>query len=80
MAEFTQHSLLKRPANKRHTSRQQQLEQIHFMQNLIDSIPSPIFYKDRAGIYQGCNKAFEAYLGVSRGKPYRKVGIRSFAR
>ncbi len=44
-------------------SRQQQLA---FLQTLIDVIPTPIFYKDSQGIYVGCNKAFEAYLGRSR--------------
>ena len=33
---------------------------------LIDAIPAPVFYKDAAGVYRGCNKAFEAYLGKSR--------------
>jgi diguanylate cyclase (GGDEF)-like protein/PAS domain S-box-containing protein len=32
---------------------------------LIDAIPAPVFYKDAAGVYRGCNKAFEAYLGKS---------------
>jgi PAS domain S-box-containing protein len=30
---------------------------------ILDAIPSPIFFKDADGIYRGCNKAFEAYLG-----------------
>lgn len=34
-----------------------------FLQTLIDTIPSPIFYKDTAGIYLGCNLAFEKFLG-----------------
>jgi PAS domain S-box-containing protein len=33
------------------------------LQTIIDAIPSPIFYKDRAGVYRGCNKAFERYIG-----------------
>lgn len=37
-----------------------------FLQQLIDTIPSPIFYKDREGRYQGCNQAFQQLLGVSR--------------
>ena len=36
------------------------------IQTLIDSLPSPIFYKDLEGRYLGCNAAFEAYLGLSR--------------
>jgi PAS domain S-box-containing protein len=41
-------------------------EQLHFLQTLIDTIPNPVFYKDTRGIYLGCNRAFEAYLGRSR--------------
>ncbi|MCX8110259.1 MAG: PAS domain S-box protein, partial [Syntrophorhabdaceae bacterium] len=44
------------------------LEQINFLQVLIDTIPAPIFYKDRGGLYLGCNKAFEAYLGLPKEK------------
>ena len=44
----------------------QSAEQLHFLQTLIDSMESPIFFKDRAGIYLGCNKAFESYLGKKK--------------
>jgi diguanylate cyclase (GGDEF)-like protein/PAS domain S-box-containing protein len=37
-----------------------------FNQKIIDSVPAPIFYKDRKGIYRNCNVAFETYLGKSR--------------
>lgn len=37
-----------------------------YLQNAIDNLPSPIFYKNRAGIYVGCNKAFERYIGLDR--------------
>ncbi len=36
-----------------------------FLQTLINTIPSPVFYKDLQGRYTGCNKAFEAFLGLS---------------
>jgi len=41
-------------------------DQINFMQTLIDSIPAPLFYKDENLIYQGCNQAFQAFLGMTR--------------
>ena len=41
-------------------------ENLRFLQHLIDTIPNPIFYKDRNCIYQGCNLAFEEYLGLSK--------------
>ena len=34
-------------------------------QPLIDTIPSPIFYKDANRIYLGGNKAFDRYLGLT---------------
>ena len=37
--------------------------QLAFLQTLINTIPSPVFYKDRAGRYTGCNLAFSKYLG-----------------
>jgi len=37
-----------------------------FLKTLIDTIPSPIFYKDVDGVYRGCNKAFEDYLGLKK--------------
>ncbi|MCX6674365.1 MAG: PAS domain S-box protein [Methanothrix sp.] len=43
-------------------------EQFNFLQQLIDSIPSPIFYKDTKGVYLGCNKAFEALTGFAKEK------------
>lgn len=40
---------------------------LKFLNTLLDTIPSPIFYKDRQGIYQGCNSAFaERILGLSK--------------
>lgn len=45
---------------------QTNLEQVHFSQQLGDTIPSPIFWKDAEGRYLGCNKAFEAYIGIRR--------------
>jgi diguanylate cyclase (GGDEF)-like protein/PAS domain S-box-containing protein len=41
-------------------------EQYQFLQKLIDTMPAPIFYKDRAGIYRGCNRAYTDHVGLSR--------------
>jgi PAS domain S-box-containing protein len=41
-------------------------EQYDFLQYLMDSIPSPIFYKDADYRYQGCNKAFEEIFDLSK--------------
>ena len=49
----------------RHTE-QEMHEHLHFLQVLLDSIPTPIFYKDTNCIYIGCNRAFGEYLGLSK--------------
>ncbi len=38
-----------------------------FQQELLNAIPVPVFYKNREGIYLGCNREFEAFLGISKG-------------
>jgi len=43
-------------------------EQLRFLQTLIDTLPTPIFYKDKDGKYTGCNKAFEEFVGRPREK------------
>lgn len=41
-------------------------DQLRFLQTLIDTIPNPVFYKDRNGLYLGCNKAFQERLGLKK--------------
>jgi len=43
-------------------------DQFHFLQTLMDTIPSPIFFKDAAGRYLGGNAAFARYLGRDQGE------------
>lgn len=43
-------------------------QQIVFEQKLLDAIPLPVFYKDRKGIYIGCNSAYEKFIKIPRGK------------
>lgn len=40
--------------------------QLSFLETLLETIPNPIFYKDTACRYLGCNKAFEEYVGYPR--------------
>jgi two-component system, NtrC family, sensor kinase len=42
--------------------------QIVFEQKLLDAIPQPVFYKNRNGIYIGCNTAFEKFMNMPREK------------
>ncbi|NKN37966.1 diguanylate cyclase [Agrobacterium sp. a22-2] len=40
-------------------------EQRDYLQYCIDNLPAPVFFKGADGVYLGCNKAFEAYIGLS---------------
>ena len=42
------------------------ISQVRFQQNLIDSIPVPIYFKDIDLNYLGCNRAFEETLGFTK--------------
>lgn len=57
--------------------------QIAFMQTLLETIPLPVFYKDRNGVYLGCNSSFEKFLGRPResfiGKPVYDVAPKELA-
>lgn len=33
------------------------------IQPVLDALPMPVFFKDRAGVYRGCNQAFTELLG-----------------
>lgn len=37
-----------------------------FIEKLVDITPVPLYYKDRNGVYLGCNQAFEAFSGKSK--------------
>ncbi|MGB9938144.1 MAG: PAS domain S-box protein [Methanobacterium sp.] len=41
-------------------------EQLSFLEDLMNTIPYPIFYKDKNYVYLGCNNAFEEYIGLSK--------------
>lgn len=41
-------------------------EQLRFQQHLIDSIPTPVFFKDIKLKYLGCNTAFEDAAGLAK--------------
>ncbi len=40
--------------------------QLLFQQQMIDSLPVPLFYSDAALVLIGCNRAFEELIGVER--------------
>ena len=41
-------------------------ERLTFIQTMMESMPVAVFYKDKAGRFKGCNKAFVDMLGVRR--------------
>lgn len=38
---------------------------LRFTESLLDAVPTPVFYKDAAGRYLGCNAAFTEVMGVT---------------
>lgn len=57
----------------RHHIEEELLHQTTFLQVLIDTLPFPIFYKNREGVYTGCNTAFEHMTGSSRAQVIGKT-------
>ena len=52
---------------KRYVSAEETLQnQKNILTSLIDSLPTPIFYKDENFVYRGCNSAFADFIGRSR--------------
>lgn len=43
-------------------------EQLAFIQQLIEAVPQPIFFKDTQGHYLGVNRAWERFFGIAREK------------
>lgn len=41
-------------------------EQLNFLQVLIDTIPTPVYYQNAQGEYVGCNKSFETAIGLKK--------------
>ncbi len=50
---------------ERVVAQQQLAHERGFLRLLLDAIPDLIFFKDRHGVYRGCNRAFERYAGRS---------------
>ena len=53
--------------------KQASVKNSQFLQVLLDTIPSPIFYKNIEGVYQNCNDAFsQTILGINKEKVINK--------
>jgi diguanylate cyclase (GGDEF)-like protein/PAS domain S-box-containing protein len=55
-----------------HRAEKELRDKLDFIQVLIDTLPTPIFYNDPNGLYLGCNKAFEEQTGLKRGEILNK--------
>lgn len=53
-------------------------QQLRFLQQLIDTIPAPVYYKNAKGEYLGCNNAFEVYTGIPSREIVRKTDTTLF--
>jgi len=59
-------SLSIRYAIERKKTEKYHREQIHFLQSVMDNIPSPLFLKDTDLLFSACNTAFETLIGISK--------------
>ncbi|MRS01957.1 PAS domain S-box protein [bacterium] len=57
-----------RDITERKSAEQELRQQFLFLQQLLDAIPIPVFYKDTDGLYLGCNEAFETFIGVQKNR------------
>lgn len=54
------------------------IEQLQFFETVLETLPTPVYYKDTEGRYLGCNRAFTDYIGLSKGEVVGK-NLRAFA-
>ncbi|GLH71965.1 hypothetical protein GETHLI_04670 [Geothrix limicola] len=53
-----------RDITERKDQESKQFETLQFLRTLIETIPSPLYYEDMGGRILGCNRAFQAFLGL----------------
>ena len=58
--------LLKTEINEHAQTADQIRDRSFFLQQLIDAIPNPVFYKSLDGVYQGCNETMAKFFGISK--------------
>ena len=56
---------LEEEVKERKKAEERQKRTTNFLSALLDAVPTPMFYKDKEGRYQGCNKAFSNFMGVT---------------
>jgi PAS domain S-box-containing protein len=78
---FSEFKSLARSANQMVDDRKRAEEALkrsaNFTRALLNAVPTPVFYKDNEGLYQGCNRAFTDFMGVTsdeiRGKAVHEL-------
>ena len=50
----------------RRVAEEESLNQLRFIEELVEIIPNPVYFKDRLGRYIGCNRACEALFELRR--------------
>lgn len=58
--------LIFRGWKRKRSSVEELRRQFIFLQQLLDAIPIPVYYKDAAGMYVGCNTALESMTGLRK--------------
>ncbi|WP_432820880.1 ATP-binding protein [Trichloromonas sp.] len=53
---------------RRQSAEKDLASQLKFMATLMNELPEPVFYKNTQGVYLGCNRAFEEFIGLAREK------------
>ncbi|MCW8801624.1 MAG: response regulator, partial [Desulfobacter sp.] len=56
---------LEEEVKERKKAEEKQKRTTNFIRALLDAVPTPVFYKDKEGRYQGCNNAFSNFMGLT---------------
>ena len=59
--------------SKREKAQTQLQNQANLLQEIIDAIPQPIFYRDSSGHFRACNTEFEKFIGYPMAKFWGKT-------
>ncbi len=64
--EMSYHVVVARDVTERKNMESRLENNLNFIQTVLDTIPNPFYFKNEQGVYQGCNRAFETFLGKKR--------------
>ena len=64
--KITHYVAVKEDITQRIQNQKALADQLNFINQLIDAVPNPIFYKDAERRFIGCNKAYETAFNITR--------------